>query len=232
MNDIYKRSELLLGNDAISKLKNSHVAIFGVGGVGGSVVEALVRCGIGKITIVDNDKVDATNLNRQIISLSSNIGQFKTDVLEKRIKDINHDIKVDKKTIFFDENSLNQFDFNDYDYVVDAIDSIKSKILLIKTCYENSTKIISSMGTGNKLDPTLFKVGDVYKTSVCPLAKIMRHELKKVGVKKLKVVYSTEPPLKPSSDENGKIIVGSVSFVPSVCGNILAGEVIKDLIRK
>lgn len=232
----FSRCEILIGNKAIKKLQNSYVAIFGIGGVGGYVVEALVRSGIGKIDLIDNDKVSITNLNRQIVALNSTIDEYKVDVMEKRMLDINPDIKINKyKTFFLPENS-SEFDFKKYDYIVDAIDTVKAKIELVVKSNEYNVPIISAMGAGNKLDPTKFEVEDIYKTSVCPLARVMRQELKKRNIKKLKVVYSKETPVKPfQSDEidtNKRQIAGSISFCPSVMGLIISSVVIKDLIKE
>ena len=231
MSHQFSRTELLLGD--IQKLKNCRVAVFGIGGVGGHAVEALVRCGVGEIDIIDNDTVSLTNLNRQIFALHSTLGKPKVEVAKERLIDINPDVKINTHNLFFTPDT--EFDFSQFDYVIDAIDTVTSKIALVELCQKAGVPIISSMGTGNKLDPTKFEVTDIYKTSVCPLARVMRYELKKRGVKRLKVVYSKEEPIKPSeSDEDKGVrrsIPGSVSFVPSTAGLILAGEVIKDLIR-
>lgn len=230
----FSRTELLIGNEAIEMLKNSKVAVFGVGGVGGYTVEALARSGVGSITVVDNDTVSVTNINRQIIALTDTVGQNKVDVIEDRIKKINPACRVEKYNLFYTKDNAQSFDFSQYDYIVDAIDTVSSKIQLIEQAQASGTAIISSMGAGNKMNAAAFEVSDIYKTSVCPLAKVMRRELKKRGVKKLKVVYSKEEPLTPlSSDENiqgRRQIPGSIAFVPSVAGLIIAGEVIKDLI--
>lgn len=230
----FSRTELLIGNEAIEMLKNSKVAVFGVGGVGGYTVEALARSGVGSITVVDNDTVSVTNINRQIIALTDTVGQNKVDVIEDRIKKINPACRVEKYNLFYTKDNAQSFDFSQYDYIVDAIDTVSSKIQLIEQAQASGTAIISSMGAGNKMNAAAFEVSDIYKTSVCPLAKVMRRELKKRGVKKLKVVYSKEEPLIPlSSDENiqgRRQIPGSMAFVPSVAGLIIAGEVIKDLI--
>lgn len=236
MNEKFSRTEILIGEKKLNKLKKSKVAVFGIGGVGGYVVEALVRSSINHITLIDNDIVSESNINRQLIALSTNIGQKKIDVMKKRILEINPDCQVETFDTFVLKDNLEQFHLEDYDYVVDAIDTITGKISIIEKCNEYQVKIISSMGAGNKLDPTKFEVCDIYKTSVCPLAKVMRHELKKRGIKKLKVVYSKEEALTPKVVINNdkskrKQIPGSISFVPSVCGLIIAGEVIKDLIK-
>ena len=245
----FSRTQLLFGEEAMEKLKNSRVAVFGVGGVGGYTVEALVRSGVGAIDIVDDDKVCLTNINRQIIASRSTVGKYKVDVAEERIKDINPDCTVYKHRMFYVPETRDQFDFSQYDYVVDAIDTVSGKIELVMQAKEAGVPIICSMGAGNKTDPTAFKVADIYKTSVCPLAKVMRYELRKRGVKHLKVVYSEEPPIKPADDMSSscrehcicppgtqrkctqrRAIPGSTAFVPSVVGLIIAGEVVKDLI--
>ncbi len=230
----FSRTELLLGTEALKKLKNSRVAVFGIGGVGGHAVEALVRSGVGEIDIIDNDNVSLTNLNRQIFALHSTLGRPKTEVAKERLTDICPDVKINAHNVFFTPETQNEFDFTNFDYVIDAIDTVTGKIALVECSQKAGVPIISSMGTGNKLDPTKFEVADIYKTSVCPLARVMRYELKKRGVKRLKVVYSKEEPIKPaeSDEEKGvrRSIPGSVSFVPSVAGIILASEVVKDLI--
>ena len=234
MENQFSRTELLIGKEGINKLQTSRVAVFGVGGVGGYVVEALVRSGVGTIDIIDNDKVHITNLNRQIIAAHSTIGKFKVDVMEERIKDINPDCRVNKYKTFFTPETSSEFDFSNYDYVVDAIDTVSGKIELVMKCNETKTPIISSMGAGNKMHPEMFEISDIYKTSVCPLAKVMRQELKKRGIKKLKVVYSKEIPIKPDSEEkntSGKRVPGSNSFVPSAVGLIIAGEVVRTLLK-
>jgi len=231
MENQFSRTELLIGSDGINKLQSYRVAVFGVGGVGGYVVEALVRCGIGSIDIIDNDKVHITNLNRQIIATYSTLGRYKVDVAEERIKDINPNCKVTKFNTFFTPETSSEFDFSKYDYVVDAIDTVSGKIELVMKCNAAEVPIISSMGAGNKMHPEMFEISDIYKTSVCPLAKVMRQELKKRRIKKLKVVYSKEPPIKPvSNDSTDKRVPGSISFVPSVAGLIIAGEVVNDLL--
>ena len=235
MIDQFSRTKLLIGGDAIKKLQESRVIVFGIGGVGGYVVEALARSGVGAIDLVDNDTVSLTNLNRQIIALHSNIGQLKTDVAQKRLLDINPDLKITKYNIFYTSETKDLFDFSKYDYIVDAIDTVSGKISLIEEAKKNNVPVISSMGAGNKLNATGFMVSDISKTSVCPLAKTMRLELKKRNIKDVKVVYSTETPIKPLDSEEKtakKQTPGSVAFVPSVVGLIIAGEVIKDLINK
>ena len=229
----FSRTELLLGSEAIDKLNNSRVAVFGVGGVGGYVCEALVRSGIGAFDLIDNDKVSLTNINRQIIATRKTIGRYKTEVMKERMLDINPDVKVRVYNCFFLPENADEFPFEEYDYVVDAVDTVTAKLALVMKAQEEKVPIISSMGAGNKLDASAFRVADIYKTKVCPLAKVMRRELKKRGVKKLKVVYSEEIPMTPATSEEctGKRTTpGSVAFVPSVAGLIIAGEVVKDLI--
>lgn len=235
----FSRTELLLGKEAMNKLSNARVAVFGVGGVGGYVCEALARSGVGKIDLIDNDEVCLTNLNRQIIATTSTIGKYKTEVMKDRILEINKDAQVRVYNCFFLPENADEFPFDEYDYIVDAVDTVTAKIELVMKAKEHNVKIISSMGAGNKLDPTAFRVADIYKTNVCPLAKVMRRELKKRGVDKLKVVYSEEKPLVPIQDMSldgeesttvkKRAIPGSVAFVPSVVGLIIAGEVIKDI---
>lgn len=233
----FMRTEILLGTEAISKLKDSRVAVFGLGGVGGHVCEALVRSGVGTIDIIDNDTVSLTNLNRQLIALHSTIGQKKTDVMKKHLLDINPELVVNSYDCFMLPENSDTFPFSEYDYVVDAIDTVTAKLELAVKCQEYGIPLISSMGTGNKLDPTKLKVTDINKTSVCPLAKVMRHELRKRGIKKLKVVYSEELPVTPHEIEGmetkgntGRMAPGSSAFVPSVAGLILAREVVMDLV--
>lgn len=244
----FSRTELLFGKEAMQKLASSRVAVFGIGGVGGYTVEALVRSGIGAIDLIDHDTVCPTNVNRQIYATQKTVGKYKVDVAAERIADINPQTAVRTYKTFYTPESAKEFDFSKYDYVVDAIDTVTGKIALVLSAEEKGTPIISSMGAGNKVDPTAFEVADIYQTSVCPLAKVMRRELKKRGVKKLKVVYSKEEPITPAQNveiniDNGislpesqentagkKRIPGSTSFVPSVVGLIIAGEVIKDLI--
>ena len=226
MEEQFSRLEMLIGKENLYKLKHSRVAVFGVGGVGGYAVEALVRCGIGTIDIIDNDKVAESNLNRQIYDLHSTIGKYKVDVAKERILDINPDVKVNAYKTFYTPQTSGEFDFTQYDYVIDAIDTVVGKIELVMQANEAKTPIICSMGAGNKMNPADFEVSDIYKTSVCPLAKVMRHELKKRRIKKLKVVYSKELPKK----ENGRRIPASNAFVPSTVGLIIASEVVKDLI--
>ena len=229
----FSRTALLLGEDGVEKLKKSRVAVFGVGGVGGYVVEALARSGVGALDLIDKDVVSASNINRQIIALHSTVGRLKTEVAAERARDINPDIEVKVHNVFYLPETAEQFDFTQYDYVVDAIDTVSGKLALVEQAKRADVPVISSMGAGNKLDPTAFEVADITKTSVCPLARIMRRELKKRGIEHLKVVYSKEEPLpSPLADEeSGKPIPGSIAFVPSVVGLILAGEVIKDLAK-
>jgi len=237
MGNKFDRTKRLLGVEAMNKLTNSHVAVFGIGGVGGHAADALVRSGIGEITIVDSDEVAESNINRQLIATTKTVGRKKVDVMEAHLLEINPEVRVNKHCCFFLPETKSQFDFNRYDYVIDAVDTVTAKIALVEACQETNTPIISSMGAGNKLDPTAFEVSDIYKTSVCPLAKVMRKELKTRGIKKLKVVYSKEIPLEPIEDEvfvsdekrSRRATPGSIAFVPSVAGLILAGEVIKDL---
>ena len=231
MESQFSRTELLIGKEAIEKLQNSKVAIFGLGGVGSYVVEGLVRAGIGNFVLVDNDKVDITNLNRQLISTHKTIGKNKVEVAKERILEINPNAKVEIYQEFFMPETEGILD-SSIDYIVDAIDTITAKIELVVRANKLNIPIISSMGTGNKLDPTKFEIEDIYKTSVCPLAKVMRKELKARGIKKLKVIYSKEKPIKPNIAEGEEKVPGSISFVPPVAGLIIAGEVIKDIIEK
>lgn len=232
----FRRTEMLLGKEAMEKLKNSRVAVFGVGGVGGHAVEALVRSGIGRIDIIDNDTVSVTNLNRQIFALWSTVGKPKVEVAKERLLDINPNLEINAHNVFYMPENADDFDFSEYDYIVDAIDTVTAKIELIKRAKEAGTPIISSMGTGNKLDPTKLTIADISNTSVCPLARVMRYELKKRNICKVKVLYSIEQPIKPIIPENGDASDGrtpaSTSFVPSVGGLIIASEVIKDLLNK
>ena len=236
----FSRTELLLGEEAMEKLKTSRVAVFGIGGVGGYVCEALVRSGLGNFDLIDDDKVCLTNINRQIIATRKTVGKYKVDVMEERMKDINPDVNVTVHKCFFLPENAAEFDFESYDYVVDAVDTVTAKLELVMKCKEKDVPIISSMGAGNKLDPTQFEVADISKTSVCPLARVMRRELKKRGVNHLKVVYSKEQAITPfEADEikdekdfaRRRALPGSVAFVPSVAGLIIAGEVIKDLTK-
>lgn len=235
--DQFARTELLLGKEKMDRLKNARVAVFGIGGVGGYVVEALARSGVGTLDLIDNDKVSLTNINRQIIATHSTLGRFKVDVAAERVLDINPQAKVNVYRTFYLPENAEEFDFTAYDYVVDAIDTVTGKLQLVVQAAEAGTPIISSMGAGNKMDALAFEVADIYETEVCPLAKVMRRELKKRGIPHLKVVYSKEKPMTPIADtgaeteETGKRQTpGSMAFVPSVAGLIIAGEVMKDLI--
>ena len=234
MTEKFSRTEMLIGNDAVEKLKISRVAVFGVGGVGGYVVEALARAGVGALDLIDNDTVSESNINRQIIALTSTVGKLKTEVMRERILDINPKAKVNCVNKFVLPENIDEFCFESYDYIVDAIDTVSGKLAIIEKAYFLGKPVISSMGTGNKLDPTRFQITDINKTSVCPLARVMRYEHKKRGVKKLKVLFSDEEPMKPSEEnknEKGKAIPASISFVPSTAGLIIASQVIKDLIK-
>jgi tRNA A37 threonylcarbamoyladenosine dehydratase len=224
----YERTEALIGKENIEKLKNSHVAVFGVGGVGSFVIEALARAGIGEITVIDGDVVCESNINRQLIATADVIGQPKVNVMQKRILSINPDIEVNAIYEFYTPDKRDEFLKGSYTYVVDAIDSVPNKIDLIKSCYDRNIRIISSMGAANKLNPAMFEVADISKTSVCPLAKVIRRKLSELNIKKLKVVYSKEPPLKPVTEG---VKLGSISFVPSSAGLLIASEVIRDIIK-
>ena len=228
MPDQFERTELLLGKEAVERLKKSRVAVFGIGGVGGYAVEALARSGVGAIDLIDNDRVSLTNINRQIIATHKTLDRYKVDVAKERILEINPDCKVTAHQTFYMPNTQEQFDFTQYDYVIDAIDTVTGKLTIVENAVKCGVPVISCMGAGNKLDPTAFEVADIYKTSVCPLAKVMRRELKKRGIERLKVVYSKEEPVKPPESGEGRV-PASAAFVPSVAGLILAGEVIKDL---
>jgi tRNA A37 threonylcarbamoyladenosine dehydratase len=247
----FSRTELLLGKDAMEKLKNSRVAVFGIGGVGGYVCEALVRSGVGAFDLIDDDKVCLTNLNRQIIATRKTVGQYKAEVMKQRMLEINPDADIRIHKCFYLPENADEFPFEEYDYVVDAVDTVTAKISIIMKAQELKIPVISSMGAGNKLDASQLRVADIYKTRVCPLAKVMRRELKKRGVKKLKVVYSEEQPTRPIDDmaiscrtncicppgakhkcTERRDIPGSVAFVPSVAGLIIAGEVVKDLAKE
>ena len=244
------RTALLLGEEGIARLKGACVAVFGIGGVGGFACEALARAGVGRLLLVDNDTVSESNLNRQIIALRSTLGCPKTEVMARRIRDIDPDILVETRQVFFDENTADSFDFSAFSYVIDAIDTVSAKVELICRAKAAGTPIISCMGAGNKIDPTAFEVADIYETSMCPLARVMRRELKKRGIKRLKVVYSKEPAMTPIDDMSiscrthcicppgtarkctqRRQVPGSNAFVPSVAGLIIAGEVVKDLAR-
>ncbi len=225
----FLRTQMLLGEDKMNRLAKARVAIFGVGGVGGYVVEALARSGVGSFVLVDSDKVSVSNINRQIIATHKTVGQYKVDVMRDRILEINPNAEVKIKRCFFLPENADEFDFTEYSYVVDAVDTVTAKIQIILKAKAIDIPVISSMGAGNKLEPSMFQVGDIYETSMCPLAKVMRHELKKRGIKSLKCVYSTEKPIKSEVSLCSERIPGSVAFVPSVAGLIIAGEVIKDL---
>ena len=233
----FSRTQILLGEEAMEKLCKARVAVFGIGGVGGYTVEALARCGVGALDLIDSDTVSVSNINRQILATHSTVGRLKVDVAKDRVRDINPNCNVRTYPIFYLPDTASQFDFTRYDYIVDCIDTVTGKLQLVERAVEAGTPIICSMGTGNKLDPSAFQAADISKTSMCPLARIMRKELKKRGINHLKVVYSQEEALAPAVDEEelkrtGKRqIPGSVSFVPGTAGLILAGEVIKDLIK-
>lgn len=229
--NIFDRSEILLGKDALDKLSRSTVAVFGVGGVGSYTVEALVRGGIGRLFLFDGDTVSQTNINRQLVATTKTVGMDKVAVAAEHCLEVNPNVNVCAEKIFFNSENASTIDFSQFDYVVDAIDTVSSKLLLIEKSKAANVPVISCMGAGNKLDPTRFEVADISKTSVCPLAKIMRYELKKRGISKVKVVYSKEEPIRHGLTENGKPLPGSVSFVPSVAGLIIASEVIKDIIK-
>ena len=241
MENQFSRTALLFGKENIEKLNSSRVIVFGLGGVGSYAVEALARSGIGFLDIVDDDTVSETNLNRQLYALHSTLGQYKVDVAESRIKDINPLCRVEKHRAFFLPETSSSFDFSQYDYIVDCIDTVAGKIQIALKAQEAGKPVISSMGAGNKIDPTKFQVCDIYETSVCPLARVMRQELKKRGVRKLKCVFSTEKSVAPKESgslgekhpgSSSKSVPGSNAFVPSVAGLIIAGEVIKDLLGK
>ena len=246
----FSRTELLLGKEAMEKLNNSKVAIFGIGGVGGYTAEALVRSGVGTLDLIDDDKVCLTNINRQIFATRKTVGKYKVDVAEERLHDINPDVIINTHKTFYMPDTAEQFDFSQYDYIVDAIDTVTGKITLVVNADKSGTPIISSMGAGNKLDASAFEVADIYSTSVCPFARVMRTELRKRKIKSLKVVYSKEKPITPVDDmaisckqhcicppgtarkcTQRRQVPGSTAFVPSVVGLIIAGEVVKDLIR-
>lgn len=227
MENPFARTELLLGKESMERLACARVAVFGIGGVGGHAVEALVRSGVGALDLIDSDTVSLTNLNRQIIALHSTIGRYKTEVMQERIRDINPACQVEIHNCFYLPETKGKFDFSRYSYIVDAVDTVTAKIQLVMDAQEKGIPVISSMGAGNKLNPADFEVADLYETSVCPLARVMRRELKKQGIKSLKVVYSKEPPISVESRE----VPGSAAFVPSVAGLIIASEVVKDLVE-
>ena len=247
----FSRTQLLYGAEAMEHLASCRVAVFGIGGVGGYTVEALVRSGIGALDLIDNDKVCLTNINRQILATEKTVGRYKVDVAEERIKDISPDCVVRTYKTFYLPDTQDQFDFREYDYVVDAIDTVTGKLTIIENAKKAGVPVISSMGAGNKVDPTAFEVADIYETSICPLAKIMRKECKKRGIDSLKVVYSKEPPVRPRKDMSisceqysispleteekstvRRAIPGSTAFVPSVVGLIIAGEIVNDLTKR
>ncbi len=232
MENQFQRTEMLLGKIGMERLKNSRVAVFGVGGVGGYAVEALVRSGVGAVDIFDNDTVSVTNLNRQIIATRETVGRYKVDVMKERAILINPDVVINAHKCFYMPDNSAQYDLSVYDYIIDAVDTVTAKIEIIIRANEAGVPIISCMGTGNKLDASAFKVADIYKTSVCPLSRTMRYELKKRGIKKLKVVYSEEKPIKTALSENGRHVPGSTAFAPAAAGIIAAGEVIKFLSGK
>lgn len=240
MSKQFERTKILLGADSVDRLSQKKVAVFGIGGVGGYVCEALVRSGVGAFCLVDNDKVSVTNINRQIIATWSTVGCYKVDVMKERMLDINPDVRVSVHKCFFLPENADSFSFEDFDYIVDAVDTVSAKLAIVEKADKLGIPVISSMGAGNKLDASAFRVADIYKTSVCPLAKVMRRELKKRNIKKLKVVYSEEQPVsigemqeKQESEEGKKRpVTGSVAFAPSVAGLIMAGEVVKDLIMQ
>lgn len=230
----FSRSEMLIGEDGISRLANSHVAVFGLGGVGSYTAEALARAGVGELTVVDNDTVSVTNINRQLYALTSTVGMKKTQVAAERIRQINPECKVHIIDGFYLEENAADFFLYDYDYIADAVDTVQAKLSLAVECKERGIPLIACMGTGNKLDPTGFRVSDISKTSMCPLCRVMRRELKSRGIDRLKVVWSPEKPIKPAdtAEQSGRrALPGSISFVPPVAGMIMAGEIIKDLIK-
>lgn len=235
METMDSRTRLLLGDANMRLLRNAHVAVFGVGGVGGYVCEALARCGVGSLDLIDSDTVSVSNLNRQILALHSTVGRDKTEVMRERIADIDSSVQVRTYKIFFTPENASDFDFSQYTYVVDAIDTVAGKIALAEHCHEANVPLISSMGAGNKLHPELFEIADIYETSVCPLARVMRTELRKRGIPKLKVVYSKEIPQKPADgkvpESRGRHLPGSISFTPSAAGLILAGAVVRDILN-
>lgn len=239
MSDIFSRNRFLMGDNNLEKLKGSKVALFGLGGVGGYVAEALARSGVGSFLLVDNDVISMSNINRQIIALHQTVGKYKVDVMRERILDINPDADVAVSKCFFLPENSGEIDFSGYSYIVDAVDTVSAKIEIVMKAEKCNVPVISSMGTGNKLDPSMLQIADIYETSECPLARVMRHELRERGIKKLKCVYSTEKPKKPDisqinmsdGDTHKRQIPGSVVFVPSVAGLLMAGEVVRDLCR-
>lgn len=227
MDEIYQRTKLVIGNENLAKIKDSNICICGIGGVGSYALEALARTGVGNITIIDNDNVDITNINRQLIAMVDNVGNSKVEEAKMRIKSINPQIKITSIQAFIDSYNVEKYITDEYDYVVDAIDSVDSKIAIIKTCKAKNIKLISSMGMANRLDPLKIKVADISKTEICPLAKVIRKKLRDENIRKVKVIFSTELPVKVI---NGKL--GSVSYVPGVAGLVIASEIIKDLINE
>lgn len=240
--DAYSRTRLLLGQDGMEKLKNAHIAVFGLGGVGGYVVEALARCGVGTLELIDHDTVSLSNINRQILATRETVGMEKSEAARLRVQAIDPEIKVIARHQFFGPDTKAEFDFSKYTYVVDAIDTVTGKLALVQAAREENVPILCCLGTGNKLDPTAFRIGDIYETSVCPLARIMRKECRRRGIGKLKVLYSLEEPIKPDIDpedpilqempEGRNALPGSVSFVPAAAGLIIAGQVIRDIVGK
>lgn len=240
--DAYSRTRLLLGQDGMEKLKNAHIAVFGLGGVGGYVVEALARCGVGTLELIDHDTVSLSNINRQILATRETVGMEKSEAARLRVQAIDPEIKVIARHQFFGPDTKAEFDFSQYTYVVDAIDTVTGKLALVQAAREENVPILCCLGTGNKLDPTAFRIGDIYETSVCPLARILRKECRRRGIEKLKVLYSLEEPIKPDIDpedpilqempEGRNALPGSVSFVPAAAGLIIAGQVIRDIVGK
>lgn len=228
---MFQREIPIIKEEGLKKLQNSNVLLFGLGGVGGILAETLVRCGIGNISIVDFDVVNESNKNRQIIAVNSTIGMKKTEALKNRLLDINENLNIKTYDLFIDSTTIDEFNFSEFDYIIDAVDNVTAKILIIQKAKENNVKVISSMGTGNKIDPTKFQIKDISKTSMCPLAKVMRQELKKRNIKDVKVLFSTEEPIKSNLEENGKIVVASIMFNVSVAGILIAREVILDIIN-
>lgn len=230
----FSRTAYIYGEDAIDKLKKSRVAVFGVGGVGGYICEALCRAGVGSIDIFDRDSVSVSNINRQIIALHSTVGRAKVEVMKERMLDINPDCNITAHNVFYLPENADEFDLSDYDYIADAVDTVAAKLEIAERAYKLGVPVISAMGAGNKTDPTRFEVADIADTTVCPLARVMRRELKARGIKKYKVVYSKEEPIKSGvvDSESGKAIPGSLSFVPSVVGLIMAGEIMNNLVKK
>lgn len=236
MQDAFSRMEILLGREGTEKLSRAKIVVFGIGGVGSYVAEALARCGVGCLMLVDHDTVSVTNINRQIYALRSTVGRSKVQVAKERIQDIDENILVHTYETFYNEDTAGMFDFHGYDYVVDAIDTVSSKLLIIQNARECHVPVISCMGTGNKLDPSRFEITDISKTTMCPLAKVMRTELRKRDIRKVKVLYSKEKPIKPldngeRKENTDRPVPGSISFVPSVAGLMIAGEVVRDLIK-